>query len=61
MARDKEHSHPVREARKILVLALVLALIAGLCFGAGYLIRGDGDDVPELSAVVVQQTGDGAL
>ena len=54
VARDKEHSHPVREARKILVLALVLALIAGICFGAGYLIRGDGDDVPELSAVVVQ-------
>ena len=44
----------MREARKILVLALVLALIAGICFGAGYLIRGDGDDVPELSAVVVQ-------
>ena len=38
----------------LLYTSLVLALITGICFGAGYLIRGDGDDVPELSAVVVQ-------
>ena len=30
LTQKKEHTHPIREARKILTLALVLALLAAL-------------------------------
>lgn len=51
----RDHSHPVREARKILTLALILAAIVGLCFGVGFLAgEHQNESVPELSAIVVQ-------
>ena len=55
MTQKKEHTHPIREARKILTLALVLALIGALCFGIGFLTgdRGSGGE-PKLSSVVVK-------
>ena len=55
MTQNNERTHPVREARKILTLALILALIAALCFGIGFLTGGKSKGgTPKLSAVVVQ-------
>ena len=55
MTQNNERTHPVREARKILTLALILALIAVLCFGIGFLTGGKSrESTPKLSAVVVE-------
>ncbi len=55
MTQKKERTHPIREARKILTLALILALIAALCFGIGFLAGGRSKETtPKLSAVVVE-------
>ena len=55
MTQNNERTHPVREARKILTLALILALIAALCFGIGFLTGGKSrESTPKLSAVVVE-------
>ncbi len=55
MGKEKEKKHPAGELRKLFTLALVLLLLAALCFGTGYLIGGGKEEkTPELSAVVVQ-------
>lgn len=48
-------NHPIREARKLVTLALTLVLLGALCFGGGFLVGGRQEqELPELSAVVVQ-------
>lgn len=55
MTETKERNHPIREARKILILALALAILGALCFGGGFLAGGRQEEQrPELSAIVVQ-------
>ena len=55
MTETKERNHPIREARKILTLALALAILGVLCFGGGFLAGGRQEEQrPELSAIVVQ-------
>ncbi|MCI8538321.1 MAG: DUF4230 domain-containing protein [Oscillospiraceae bacterium] len=53
MTDTKEH--PIREARRLVTLALTLVILGALCFGGGFLVRGlQADPPPELSAIVVQ-------
>lgn len=55
MTETRERNHPIREARKIVTLALVLAILGALCFGGGFWAGGRQEEQkPELSAIVVQ-------
>lgn len=53
MAEKREH--PVREARRLITLALTLVVLGALCFGGGFLAGGrQTEEPPELTAIVVQ-------